>query len=115
MNDPESHTRRICNVSGGFGTLLLIIFTIETLVMFLLPHILPDTHGSLGNFADSLLLALFSAPFIWWLAAGPQLRQSEEGARESEKRYHTLFENMHEGCACRPISSISVSTMPSKS
>lgn len=58
-------TRRV------FVNLLLIIFTIETFVMFLLPVILPDTNKYLENFADSLLLSLFSAPLIWVLIARP--------------------------------------------
>lgn len=86
MDKPESPTRRFYKALVPFGTLLLIIFTIETLIMFLLPYILPDTHNGLVNFADSFLLALFSAPFIWWLIDRPRLRQSEE----------VLHERMHQ-------------------
>ncbi len=87
-----------------FGALLLIVFTIEMLIMFLLPYILPGVGKSLENFADAFLLALCSAPFIWWLVARPRLRLSEKVLRQSEKRFHFLFENMLEGYAyCRMV------------
>ena len=111
MCDPEGimrrykfADRRYYRTVGLFCTLLVISFTIETLIMFSLPYLLPYLHNSLVNFADALLLALLSAPFIWWLVARPQLGRAEEILRESEKRYHSLFENMLEGYAyCRII------------
>ncbi len=50
--------------------LLLTVFAIETVIMFTLPLLLP-ADGLLRDFADSLCLALFSAPVIWWLSARP--------------------------------------------
>lgn len=81
-----------------FGILLLIPFTVETAVMFLLPSLLPDTRGLFLNLADSFLLALFSAPFIWWLIVRPSRRlamaestRAKEAARESEEHFQQLF------------------------
>ena len=52
-------------------TLLLIVFVIETMIMFLLPHMLPHMGGLREEFVDALLLAAFTAPFIWMLVARP--------------------------------------------
>lgn len=60
-----------CSPYAFWGTLMLITFVTETLVMFLLPHLLPNTQGPMLNFADSLLLTALSAPFIWWLIVRP--------------------------------------------
>jgi len=51
--------------------LLVIIISLELSIMFLLPHILPLVPGLNGDFLDSLLLALLSAPFLWFLIARP--------------------------------------------
>jgi PAS domain S-box-containing protein len=71
MNRPDYPTQNIANPFTILIMLLLIIFTFETIVMYLLPLVLPDTHGHLENLADSFSLALLSAPFIWLLIARP--------------------------------------------
>ncbi|BDV41132.1 hypothetical protein GURASL_00550 [Geotalea uraniireducens] len=54
-----------------FFVTLLIVFGIETVVMFLISVILPGSDTPLKNFADSCLLVLFSAPFVWRLVVRP--------------------------------------------
>lgn len=81
-----------------FGLLLLISSTVETLVMFLLPYLLPDTQGLLQNLTDSFLLALLSAPFIWWLIVRPSRKlaitestRAKKAIKESEEHFQQLF------------------------
>lgn len=54
-----------------FITMSLIIFLLESLVMFILPLLFPDTNNSLQNFADAFILSVLSAPFTWLLIARP--------------------------------------------
>lgn len=91
-----------CRESGNplalFAILLLIPFTIETAMMFLLPHLLPETRGLFLSLAGSSLLALLCAPFIWWLVVRPSRRLAmseftrvKEAIRESEEHFQQLF------------------------
>lgn len=91
MNDPLVVPRFMKPVSL-FIRLLLIVFAVETLVMYLLAAYLRDVPAHLQNLIDSLSLSVLSAPFMWWLIVRPF--QSE-----SEHRFHSLFENMMEGFA----------------
>ena len=59
-----------------FGTLMLIVCVTETLIMFLLPSLLPDIKGPMLIFADSFLLTALSAPFAWWLIVRPLRSQA---------------------------------------
>lgn len=54
-----------------FASLTMVIFVLETLVMYLLPLLFPDTHETLLNFVDAFLLSALSAPIIWVLIARP--------------------------------------------
>jgi len=70
MND--SHvTRRFQKPVGLFFRLLLIIFTIETLVMYLMDALLRNIPVHLQNIIDPLSLSIMSAPFIWWFIVRP--------------------------------------------
>lgn len=51
--------------------LMLIIFTVETLIMFLLDAFLHGVPVHLQNMIDSFSLSILSAPFIWWLIVRP--------------------------------------------
>ena len=69
-----------------FAGLLLIVFANEMLVMYLLPHVLPEnTPDAAKNLADSFLLTLFCSPLIWWTIARPlrKLAASEKGRAET--------------------------------
>ena len=71
MMNKINYTYELYKPSTVFIILLLIIGVVETLIMFLLPLLLPDTSDFLRNLADSIFLALFSAPFIWVLIVRP--------------------------------------------
>ena len=71
MDIPGSPTCRLLKPSTIFVTLLLIIFSIEAIIMFLLPIVLPDAPKLIRDLADALSLAALSAPFIWLLIARP--------------------------------------------
>ena len=71
MNEAVSSHQKLPKPLHLFASLLLVIFVLETLIMIFLPFVLPDTTTYLGDFTDSFLLAVLSAPFIWWLVARP--------------------------------------------
>jgi len=54
-----------------FGALMVVTFVTETLVMFLLPYLFPDTQQAVVNFADAALLSLLIAPVVWGLITEP--------------------------------------------
>ena len=57
--------------SSLFIRLLLIIFVLETVVMYLVEDILRSAPPHLHIIIDSLSLSILSAPFIWWLIVRP--------------------------------------------
>ena len=67
-----------------FFRLMLIIFTVETLVMYLMEAFLPGVSSHLQNFLDSFSLSIMSAPFIWWLIVRPfnDLAETEKSRAE---------------------------------
>jgi len=62
---------RFLKPASLFFRLLLIIFTIETVVMFLLEAFLRDVPVYVLNILDALMLSILSAPFIWWVVVRP--------------------------------------------
>lgn len=54
-----------------FFVILSVIFTIEAVLMFLLPVVLPSNDNHIQDLADSFLLSLLSAPFIWFFVVRP--------------------------------------------
>src|SRR3990172_9923916 len=54
--------------------LLIIIFSVEAVIMFFLPSLIPDEHSLLASIADAALLVIFSAPFLWYFTVHPLRR-----------------------------------------
>jgi light-regulated signal transduction histidine kinase (bacteriophytochrome) len=52
-----------------FFSLLIVVFGFETLIMFILPLLLPNVNKVLVNLADSLLLTLLLSPVLYFLLA----------------------------------------------
>ena len=86
-----------------FAAVLAGVFIAETLGMFFL-RLLPGHSEILHAFADAALLVVVIAPGVWWFAVRPLRSAAAEALQKSEKRYHSLFENMLEGYAyCRVL------------
>ncbi len=76
-----------------FTMLLIILFIAEAIIMFTLPLFFPRPVDPVENFADSVLLIILSAPFIWILIVRP-LRN----ALETETTWATaLLEHVVDG------------------
>jgi diguanylate cyclase (GGDEF)-like protein/PAS domain S-box-containing protein len=70
---------------------LAVAFLAETVVMYLLPHLLADPHGFAAILTDSSILATLSAPPLWWLLAARA--RAEKALRKSEQQFRSLIEN----------------------
>jgi diguanylate cyclase (GGDEF)-like protein/PAS domain S-box-containing protein len=88
MNDSPV-TPRFLKPAGLFFRLLLVVFALETLVMYLLGALLRDVPVHVQNLIDSLSLSILSAPFIWWLIVRPfqNLASAEKNRTEQTLRY----------------------------
>ncbi|MBT1073401.1 sensor histidine kinase [Pelotalea chapellei] len=53
------------------ASMLVVLFFAEAIVMFTLPLIFHTSIPFVDNFADSVMLILISAPFLWFLIARP--------------------------------------------
>lgn len=73
-------------------SLMVVLFIAEALVMFILPLIFHTSIAFVDNFADSVLLVLISAPFLWFLVARPL----HSSAREVERLNVALGERAAE-------------------
>ena len=60
------------------ASLLVVLFFAEAIIMFTLPFYFHTSIDAVGNFADSVLLILISAPFIWFLIARPFYKTAKE-------------------------------------
>ena len=59
-------------------SLLVVLFFAEAIIMFTLPLFFHTSIDAVDNFADSVLLILISAPFIWFLIARPLYNTAKE-------------------------------------
>jgi signal transduction histidine kinase len=75
------------------GLVLLLVFTVEVGVMFLLPHVLPGRLNESGKaFVDAVLLTLVCAPVLWLVIIGPLRRI----AIQEHERSETIVANASE-------------------
>jgi len=70
------HTRKIFHgklpsLRHLFVTQLMLVCTVETLVHFFMPLVVPDTQKAYQGIADALLLSVITAPFVWAIIARP--------------------------------------------
>jgi PAS domain S-box-containing protein len=73
---------------------LVVIFTVEVGVMFVLPHVIPNFFGEIGKAViDAVLLTLICAPVLWWVIIGPLRRI----AMQEHERSETIVANASEG------------------
>lgn len=76
------------------GIVLLLVFTVEVAVMFVLPFLLPASLGETGKaILDAILLTLVCAPALWWLIIGPLRRI----AIQEHNRSQTIVAGASEG------------------
>jgi len=84
--------RRLWGPVGIFAKVLLTISVLETIIMFLLPYLLPKNVGFLREITDAILLAILSAPFIWFLIARPLRFAAESEMTRSNATLSFLVE-----------------------
>jgi PAS domain S-box-containing protein len=76
------------------GIVLMLIFTVEVGVMFVLPHVIPNLLGEFGRaIFDAVLLTIVCAPVLWWVIIGPLRRI----AIQEHIRSETIVSNASEG------------------
>jgi len=67
------------------GIVLILVFTVETAVMLVLPYLMPQFLGETGKAVlDALLLTLVCAPVLWWVIIGPLRRIAIQEHQRSE-------------------------------
>ena len=69
--DDSPASPRFLQPASLFFRLLLIVFAIESLVMYLLEAFLQGVPVHVQNMIDSISLSIVSAPFIWWMIVRP--------------------------------------------
>ena len=81
MNKPvaiNGRTSKVISPTRLLASLLVVLFIAEAIIMFTLPFFFHTSMDAVGNFADSVLLILISAPFIWFLIARPLHKTAKE-------------------------------------
>lgn len=66
-------------------SLLVVLFIAEAIIMFTLPLFFHTSIDAIDNFADSVMLILISAPFLWFLIARPLHSTAKEIERLNVK------------------------------
>lgn len=71
MNTINDGTSKVISPLRLLVSLLVVLFLAEAIIMYSLPLFFHTSIDAIDNFADSLLLILISAPFLWFLIARP--------------------------------------------
>ncbi len=71
MKAINGKTSNIISPLRLLASLLVVLFIAEAIIMFTLPLFFHTSIVFVNNFADSVMLILISAPFIWFLIARP--------------------------------------------
>jgi len=64
-------TSRVISPLRLLASMLVVLFFAEAIIMFTLPLFFHTSIVPVDNFADSVMLILISAPFLWFLIARP--------------------------------------------
>ncbi|MFH1027252.1 MAG: EAL domain-containing protein, partial [Pseudomonadota bacterium] len=75
-----------------FVRLLIIVFALESAMMYLLDALMQGAPAHLQNLVDSLGLSLLSAPFIWWLIVRPFRKLATEEMSRTEQTLRHLVD-----------------------
>ena len=87
-------TRLLRSPARILTVVLLIVFTVEVAVMFVLPYLFPAYLGEVGRaLTDAILLTVACAPALWWIIIGPLRRI----AIQEHQRSQTIVSNASEG------------------
>lgn len=67
----NGETSRVISPLRLLASMLVVLFFAEAIIMFTLPLFFHTSIVPVDNFADSVMLILISAPFLWFLIARP--------------------------------------------
>ncbi|MDZ4345965.1 MAG: ATP-binding protein, partial [Candidatus Binatia bacterium] len=73
--------------------LLIVIFSVEAVIMFLLATLFGHEHGVLTSIADAAMLVILSAPFLWYFIVHPLRR----AAIAEHLQAATIIEHSNDG------------------
>jgi C4-dicarboxylate-specific signal transduction histidine kinase len=71
MKSISREKSKVISPMGLLASILIVFFIAEAIIMFTLPRFFHTSIVYVDNFADSVLLILISAPFLWFLIARP--------------------------------------------
>jgi len=71
MHAINGETSKVISPLRLLASLLVVLFLAEAIIMYSLPLFFHTSIDAIDNFADSVLLILISAPFLWFLIARP--------------------------------------------
>ncbi|MDU0458971.1 MAG: EAL domain-containing protein [Geobacteraceae bacterium] len=95
-NDSDASVRyaRFPKPMALFVRLLVIVFALESAMMYLLDALMQGAAPDFRNLADSLGLSLLSAPFIWWLIVKPFHKLATEEMSRTEQTLRHLVDTV---------------------
>jgi len=91
MNTPAAmkayieESPRVISPLRLLASILVVLFIAEAIIMFTLPLFFHTSIDPVANFADSVMLILISAPFLWYLIARPLHTTAKEIERLNMK------------------------------